>query len=338
MEQATVFIGSSSEGLAIARAIGEGLECCSDPTVWDEDVFEFGRGYLEELMSELERHDFAILVLSPDDVTESRGQSQQSPRDNVLFECGLFMGKLGRERTFIVCDKSMKMKLPSDLAGVTMLTYDSKRMVESPSSAVRGACMRINRLISKPDFRQLAGEWRSRYVLCYKEDGERTIEENVMIRPARGRIGIESKENPKNDNYVGYGKLVMGKHFLGEWESTRFSASAGGAFMLTLHPLGNIMYGFYVGPSDDFKIIYGGWVLAKKEIHAEPADGRTLEQAKEDNMKALLDKGEEILKETSAFLLNLIDFKAEYLNKQENTAGQAAAPETVKAGHQNGLQ
>ncbi len=49
MSQPTVFIGSSSEGLEVAKAIGEGLECCADITIWDEDVFEFGRGFLEEL-------------------------------------------------------------------------------------------------------------------------------------------------------------------------------------------------------------------------------------------------------------------------------------------------
>ncbi len=83
-------------------------------------------------MCELEKHDFAVLVLTPDDVTESRGASQLSPRDNVLFECGLFMGRLGRERAFIVCDKSTKLKLPSDLAGVSLIPYDGSRMSQLP--------------------------------------------------------------------------------------------------------------------------------------------------------------------------------------------------------------
>jgi hypothetical protein len=71
----------------------------------------------------LDRFDFAILVLTPDDLVISRGGSNQAPRDNVLFELGLFMGGIGRDRTFIVYDRTAHIKLPSDLAGVTAATF-----------------------------------------------------------------------------------------------------------------------------------------------------------------------------------------------------------------------
>lgn len=263
MGQASVFIGSSSEALEVARAISEGLECCADPVIWDEDVFEFGRGYLEELMAELEKHDFAVLVLTPDDVVESRGDNQRSPRDNVLFELGLFMGKLGRERTFIVCDSSTKMKLPSDLAGVSFITYEGKRMADAPSSAVRGACMRINRVIKKPQHRELSGTWRSKYLLCYSGEKGEPVVEDVVVKPARGMLCIESKSNEKNDNYVAYGRMVTAKHLVGEWQSTRHAATAGGPFFLTVHPQGNLMYGYFASPGDDHKVTHGGWVMAR---------------------------------------------------------------------------
>jgi predicted nucleotide-binding protein len=46
--------------------------------------------------------DFAAFVVTADDVTASRGRRKASPRDNVVFEIGLFMGAIGRERTFVV--------------------------------------------------------------------------------------------------------------------------------------------------------------------------------------------------------------------------------------------
>ena len=43
----------------------------------------------------LDRFDFAILVLTADDLVASRDVLSTAPRDNVLFELGLFMGGLG---------------------------------------------------------------------------------------------------------------------------------------------------------------------------------------------------------------------------------------------------
>jgi hypothetical protein len=63
------------------------------------------------------------LALTGDDLVASRGRRQPSPRDNVLLEVGLFVGILGRERTFAVCDRAAELKLPSDLAGITLATY-----------------------------------------------------------------------------------------------------------------------------------------------------------------------------------------------------------------------
>ena len=57
--------------------------------------------FIEALEEELAQSDFAVLTLTPDDQTESRGKVSMAPRDNVLFELGLFMGRLGRNRTLL---------------------------------------------------------------------------------------------------------------------------------------------------------------------------------------------------------------------------------------------
>ncbi len=119
----SMFIGSSSEGLAVARNIQALLDRECEVKVWNQGVFGLSAGTLESLVLALEEFDFATLVLTPDDLTRSRDQERQTARDNVLFELGLFMGGLGKSRTFIVYDRTAGLILPSDLAGVTAATY-----------------------------------------------------------------------------------------------------------------------------------------------------------------------------------------------------------------------
>ena len=119
----SMFIGSSAEGLPVAEAIQLNLDYSCEVTIWSQGVFGLGQGTLESLVDRLHDFDFAALILTPDDITISRDVETQAPRDNVLLELGLFIGALGRERTFVVFDRGANLKLPSDLAGVTPATY-----------------------------------------------------------------------------------------------------------------------------------------------------------------------------------------------------------------------
>lgn len=120
----SVFVGSSTEGLKIAKALQVLLDRACEVTIWSQGVFGLSQGTLESLVHALDQYDFAILVLTADDLVTSRETSSSAPRDNVLFELGLFMGGLGRERTFIVYDRTAGLKLPSDLAGVSAATFE----------------------------------------------------------------------------------------------------------------------------------------------------------------------------------------------------------------------
>lgn len=82
---------------------------------------------IEDLIRAANEHDFAVLFLTPDDMTSSRGRRRASPRDNVVFELGLFMGAMGRERTYLVVPKGRDLKLPTDLLGVTHAAYERGR-------------------------------------------------------------------------------------------------------------------------------------------------------------------------------------------------------------------
>ena len=98
-ERIRVFIISSVEALDIARAIQNALE--HDPflvVIWTDGVFRASQYSIESLEKELDQSYFAIAIAQPDDITESRTKSVPTPRDNVIFELGFFMGRLGRQR------------------------------------------------------------------------------------------------------------------------------------------------------------------------------------------------------------------------------------------------
>lgn len=123
-EKPFLFIGSSVESLPIAHEIQSGLS--HDPllaTVWTDGVFRASRTSIENLLATVAKSDFALLVLTPDDTVTTRDETKAVPRDNCIFELGLFMGALGRDRTLIVKPRGSDIKMPSDLLGLTPLEY-----------------------------------------------------------------------------------------------------------------------------------------------------------------------------------------------------------------------
>ena len=133
--------------MEIARAVQFQLKDDALVSVWNEGVFGLNQGTLEALVAMLARFDFAVLVITPDDVLVSRETAIQAPRDNVMFELGLFMGRLGRTRTFGVCSNSDGLKLPSDLAGVTLARFDDADAVKDVTAALGPACFQIRQAI-----------------------------------------------------------------------------------------------------------------------------------------------------------------------------------------------
>lgn len=130
VQKPKVFIGSSSEGLGVARSLERSLERDARVSVWDCGTFEPSATGIESLLRHVDECEFGVFVLSSDDRVLSRGCELHCPRDNVIFELGLFVGRLGRERTFIIYDREAVPKLPSDLAGVTAITFSGKRFKE----------------------------------------------------------------------------------------------------------------------------------------------------------------------------------------------------------------
>jgi predicted nucleotide-binding protein len=143
----SVFIGSSKEALQVARLLESGLS--NERTVvkvWDTDIFQASDTAIESLEDAIMQSDFAILVLAPDDYVESRNERRSAPRDNVIFELGLFMGALGRQRTYILSPPGSAVKKPSDLLGINVISYTQETTADLAES-VADACKSIRKRI-----------------------------------------------------------------------------------------------------------------------------------------------------------------------------------------------
>jgi hypothetical protein len=125
-----LFIGCSSESLSIAEKIQEFLLHDIEARIWDQGTFALGETFLESLRREVLLSEYALLIVSPDDQITKRGRSGYAPRDNILFELGLFMGAIGPRRSFylVVTDRNKgggEIEIPSDLSGISRLQIEA---------------------------------------------------------------------------------------------------------------------------------------------------------------------------------------------------------------------
>ncbi|HBB96910.1 MAG TPA: hypothetical protein DC054_16145 [Blastocatellia bacterium] len=258
-----LFIGSSQKNLRVAQLLASSLSDCAVVDVWNEGVFGLGYGFLETLVKRLEDYDFAAFVLASDDMTTSKDESKPAPRDNVLFESGLFMGVLGRDRVFLVYDASVDLKIPSDLAGVTLAKYDSTRIsgVEG-KGAVRDAVLQISDRIKASRFPYLVGEWRSEYPMTF-EEGYPMVTEEMSVRTSGDTLSLVTKTSSHDDFYSAWGRIVLDRQIIGKWKSQEGKNNMEGVFVLTISPHTNFMYGYFTSPDEQGGLVYATWILAK---------------------------------------------------------------------------
>src|SRR5215510_7032904 len=134
MDKPRIFLGSSGKQAKLVQALTRGLEDVARVEPWTTS-FSPGTTTLGRLLELTREVDFAAFVFAQDDWTaatppeaSSQGAGQASPRDNVVFEAGLFGGVLGMRRTFIL--HAHGAKLPSDLLGLTSVRYEGTTPAE----------------------------------------------------------------------------------------------------------------------------------------------------------------------------------------------------------------
>jgi hypothetical protein len=153
-----IFLGSSGQQEKLLTALTRGLKDIADVDPWTA-VFNPGVSTLDRLVELTREVDFAAFVFGQDDWT-TKGASpdsdsgQASPRDNVVFEAGLFGGALGIRRTFIL--HANGAKLPTDLLGLTSVRYDP----DTTPAIVRQINQQLRKAIeTEGRISRLEGEW-----------------------------------------------------------------------------------------------------------------------------------------------------------------------------------
>lgn len=143
MRKPRLFIASSVESLPIAEAVNVNLDHEFEITLWKNGTFKLSSSTIDDLVEKSSVVDFALFIFAPDDISSIRSRQEHVVRDNVIFEMGLFVGAIGKSRSFILKPRDVEMHLPTDLLGVTPADYDASRSDGDLVSATNRACSLI---------------------------------------------------------------------------------------------------------------------------------------------------------------------------------------------------
>jgi hypothetical protein len=130
-----LFIGSSTGGYPVAEKVKQCLSGVADCHLWkDDDVWEINNSTFDNLLRMVKFFDFGVFVATADDLT--MGNNDQvviEPRDNVILEMALYLGALGKDKSFLLVEK--EIKLPTDFNGIYMPRFDA-----TDDQSIEAAC------------------------------------------------------------------------------------------------------------------------------------------------------------------------------------------------------
>src|SRR4029450_1681047 len=187
MDKPRIFLGSSGKQQKLLQALTRGLEDVAHVEPWTTS-FNPGTTTLERLLELAREVDFAAFVFARDDWTtksppasDDSGSAEASPRDNVVFEAGLFGAALGMRRTFIL--HASGTKLPSDLLGLTCVRYGDA----TTASEMRLVNQKLRKAIeSEGRGARIEGLWGQ---FSFAERGAREPSAVSLLRISRDRDG-----------------------------------------------------------------------------------------------------------------------------------------------------
>lgn len=194
MPKPRIFLGSSGKQEKLIQALTRGLGEIAEVEPWTT-VFDPGVSTLERLLELTREVDFAAFVFAADDWTTSAAASapdaksgQAAPRDNVVFEAGLFGGVLGMRRTFIL--HAHGAKLPTDLLGLTSVRYNSEMTpaeMRAVNQKLRGAIENVGRLA------RVEGHWWQFSLTARSEKDPAALSLLKVAREKDGTLGVTGR-------------------------------------------------------------------------------------------------------------------------------------------------
>jgi hypothetical protein len=178
-----LFLGSSGKQARLLASLARGLAEVARVEPWTS-VFNPGTNTLERLVELTREVDFSAFLFAQDDWTAAGTDpeaGQASPRDNVVFEAGLFGGVLGMRRTFILHARGSK--LPTDLLGLTCVRYDPA----TPPAEIKAVNQKLRQAIEAEGcLARVEGAW---WQFSLTQRSEREPSAVSLLKITRARTG-----------------------------------------------------------------------------------------------------------------------------------------------------
>lgn len=268
-----LFIGSSTEGLPLTNALASLLRHEFTTVPWTQNVFEPGSNTIDALLAEVNKCQFAVFLFTADDLTLLRGKKFSTARDNVIFEFGLFLSRLGPKRCFfLVPDGQDEFRIPSDLDGITTLCYDASLRKTDPSASVGGCVASLKTVLAQfilgtSDRFSLSGHWVQDWHVQssrYKKQNPSPAEIAQIGDKFYATAVAKPVSTEEGRPFIIEGE-IEGRCVTGRWFDSAKGATYFGAFQLVIDLVPNRMKGQWIGFSHSGAIKSGEWTWERVE-------------------------------------------------------------------------
>lgn len=207
---------------------------------------------MSDLLREVREAHLAIFVYAPDDVVALRSAVYSIPRDNVIFELGLFMSKLGPRGCFMLVPSDVPdLRIPTDVLGLTTLRFSRTEFATDPAVALSDAVRQFaqaHKNLNTDDGRRpaLAGSWNLTWVV-ESQRFDLVNTHNLELAQVGNRVIGEYTTRPlTGSSFPVYFDGTIEDHMLtGRWRASGYS----GAFQLAIDLTWNKMTGRWIGRS-----------------------------------------------------------------------------------------